>query len=68
MSPAFSMGVTDHLPSARITFENFYGIARAWTGVDTMHVLSGVVKTSGEITELNGVIFPPTQNVVFRST
>ena len=68
MSPAFSKGVNDHLPSARITFENFYGIAQAWTGIDTMHVLSGVVKTSGEITELNGVIFPPTQNVVFRST
>ena len=40
-------GVNDYLPSARITFENFCGIAQAWTNIDKMRVPRGVVKASG---------------------
>ncbi len=34
MSPAFIEGVTEHLPSARITFDKFHVIAHAWTAID----------------------------------
>ena len=36
MSPAFIKGVTQYLPSARITFDKFHVIAHAGTAVDTM--------------------------------
>ena len=36
MSPAFIAGVTQHLPSARITFDKFHVIAHASTALDQM--------------------------------
>jgi len=36
MSPAFIAGVTEHLPSARITFDKFHVIAHASMAVDKM--------------------------------
>lgn len=39
MSPAFIRGVTEHLPSARITFDKFHVVAHASAAVDQMRRL-----------------------------
>jgi transposase len=39
MSPAFIKGVTEHLPSARITFDKFHVVAHASAAVDQMRRL-----------------------------
>jgi len=39
MSPAFIRGVTEHLPSARVTFDKFHVVAHASAAVDQMRRL-----------------------------